>query len=178
MPAAWETITEEPIADCRIFQLVKRQCRHPVREQIGEFSVIKSPDWVQVIPLLDDGGVLMVNQWRFGASCFSWETPGGLIQPNEPILDAAARELREETGYSGTNARQIGKATPNPAIQNNTVYFVLVENCQKQDDTEWDEHEELQTGRFKRDQIRKMCRDGQIHHALALNALYFLEQAR
>lgn len=116
----------------------------------------------------------MVRQWRFGVEQLSWEPPGGVMDPGEDAVTAAQRELIEETGYAGTSASLLGQAAPNPALQNNRVHFVLVENCVPKAPLDWDLHEELELGVFSLQTVEAMIRRGEIFHSLALNALQFL----
>jgi len=96
------------------------------------------------------------------------------MDKGEDVLTAAQRELLEETGYAGSPARIIGSAAPNPALQNNRVHFVLVENCAPKASVNFDHHEELETGIFPLAEVEKMIRRGEIFHSLSLNALQFL----
>src|SRR5581483_4056646 len=58
--------------------------------------VLHAPDWVNVVPLLADGRVVMVRQWRYGVAAPTLELPGGVVDPGESPRDAALRELHEE----------------------------------------------------------------------------------
>ncbi|MEI6025491.1 MAG: NUDIX hydrolase [Betaproteobacteria bacterium] len=65
------------------------------------------PGAVAVVPVLDDGRVVMVRQFRYPLGQVLLEFPAGKIDPGEPVWDCARRELREETGYT---ARQWARA--------------------------------------------------------------------
>ena len=80
------------------------------------------PDWINVIPLTDDGQVVMVRQYRFGIEGFTLEIPGGMCDPGEPPLEAARREMREETGYAPSEMIELGWVHPNPPLQNNRCF--------------------------------------------------------
>ncbi len=173
-PAAWLKLGQTQMSDCRIFRVQRRRLRHVTDGREGEFYIIEAPDWVHTLALTEEKELLLVRQWRFGVDKLSWEPPGGVIEKGEDIVAAAQRELLEETGQAGQNARLIGSAAPNPAIQNNQVHFVLVENCTPQAALNWDPHEELQIGVFPLADIVPMIRRGEIFHSLSLNALQYL----
>ena len=173
-PAAWVTLGQSTLAECRVFRVQQRRLRHVGDGREGDFYVIEAPDWAQTLALTPQRELILVRQWRFGVEKLSWEPPGGVIEPGEDIVAAAQRELLEETGHAGTSARLLGQAAPNPAIQNNQVHFILVENCAPHAPLDWDPHEELQIGVFPLAEIEQMIRRGEIFHSLALNALQFL----
>lgn len=173
-PAAWLTLGQNEVADCRVFRVKRRRLRHVTDGREGEFYIIEAPDWVHALALTPNREIILVRQWRFGTESLSWEPPGGVMDPGENILAAAQRELLEETGHSGAPARIIGHASPNPAIQNNRVHFVFVENCTLTASTKFDHNEELELGIFPLSAIDGMIRRGEIFHSLSLNALQFL----
>lgn len=69
---------------------------------------ILHPGAVAVVPLLDDGRVVMVRQFRHPVGRVLWELPAGKRDPNEPVLACAMRELREETGYTARQWARLG----------------------------------------------------------------------
>lgn len=177
-PADWEIREEALHADCRIFQVLRRRYKHPHDHREGDFFVIRCSDWVLALPVTTDGRLVLVRQYRFGTQNLSWEPPGGVLDPGEDPLTAAVRETREETGYTGTDARLIGACSPNPAILGNRAHFALIENCSLSDALELDENEEIETGLFTGDEAAAMVLDGRIHHAVAVNALFHLRAVR
>ncbi len=167
----WEEVEFEPVAECRIFDVVSKRFRHPERESEGEFYVIRTRDWVNVIPITPDFEMVLVNQFRFGVKKNSWEIPGGVMDPGEDPVVAGLRELQEETGFTSKSARLLGSVRPNPAIQNNSCHIVLAERASKTADLKWDEHEEIVTKTVPIETVFEMAQSGEIFHSLVLNAL-------
>ena len=87
----------------------------------------------------------------------------------------AVRELREETGYVGTNAKEIGRVFPNPAIMSNTCYTVLIEHCECKHPTEFDHGEDLITRLVPAADLPALVKAGKIQHSLVIAALYHFE---
>ena len=68
-------------------------------EELQEYHVFEVADAVAVVPVLKDGSILMLWQYRYPHGKTHWEVPAGRIHGDEPPAEAAARELREETGH-------------------------------------------------------------------------------
>jgi 8-oxo-dGTP pyrophosphatase MutT (NUDIX family) len=128
-------------------------------------------DGVQVVAETDDGRIVLVEQYRFGVENFSLELPGGGIHSGESAVDAATRELEEETGFCGEFAEQIAEIYPNPAIQTNATHVVLVKNCRKVKDTNFDEFEDLSTSLLTREELADAVAEGKISHCIAIAAI-------
>lgn len=137
--------------------------------------MIDAADWVVAVAITPTDEIVLVRQYRFGSETMSLELPGGIIDAGESPIDAAQRELIEETGFIGTHARLLGSTHPNPAIQRNRNHIVLIENVRCERPSAWDEHEELEVLVWPIEEALAAARDGRITHALMLNALLLYE---
>lgn len=176
----WQLEGEKLVADCRVFKVKLKTFVHPDGRR-GDFYVNESSDWVQVAPIIRDGKngkirTVLVKQFRFGIQEMSWEFSGGIVEKGESPAKAAARELLEETGYSGGKPKIVASYSPNPAIQNNLAHFAVMENCEKTAPTHWDENEEIETKLVDVDSLDSMVKSGKIVHSIAINSIYFLQK--
>ena len=174
-PARWSKRGQRTIASTRIFELNAIRYHHPKRDTEREFFVLDAPNWVNVVAVTKDHQLVLVNQFRYGTDTFSLELPGGVIDAGEDPVESGLRELREETGYAGGHARLLGQVHANPAIQNNTCFFVLVEGVERTAVEKWDADEEIEMKMAPVDQVFAWAREGRILHSLSLGALFFFE---
>ncbi len=174
-PSRWEKLGHSLLAKTRIFDVQSTRFRHHGRATERDFVVIDAPDWVNVIALTPDDRIVLVRQFRFGIDAFSLEIPGGVMETGEAPAIAGVRELREETGYTGAPAKLLGSVHPNPAMQNNRCYFVLVEQAVQTMPLEWDADEEIHVTTLPVEGVFALARAGGITHGLVLNALLMFE---
>ena len=174
----WPTDSSKLLADFRIFTVRSDAKRSPRTGAKHDFFVIDCPSWVNVLAITREGSLVMVEQFRHGTNTVDLEIPGGVIDTTDASpLEAGIRELREETGYEGKNARIIGAIAPNPAIMSNQCYTVLVEDCELLHKPELDSGEDLITRLMPLDTVRELAASGVIRHSLVVTALYYLESA-
>jgi len=138
------------------------------------FFVLGVPDWVNIVALTDDDRVILVRQYRHGTEAFELEVPGGAIDPEDPDPGhAAARELREETGYEAREIRPLGVMTPNPAFHTNVCHAYAALGCHRVGELLQDPGEDIEVVTVPRSEVRSMVQRGDITHALALAALLY-----
>lgn len=167
----WEKTASKLHADCRIFEVYQSRFRHPTGGREGDFYVVNAPDWVTVVAITSRKEMVLVNQFRFGVEELSLEVPGGVIEYPEDPIQAAIRELLEETGYAGRRPELLGWSYPNPAIQNNRCFVVAIHEADLVSKPNWDEHEEIETELIPLSKVPAFFSEGKIRHALSLCAL-------
>jgi ADP-ribose pyrophosphatase len=172
----WPKVSSKSIGDFRVFKLRADRKVSPRTGKEHEFYILDSANWVNVMAVTPDQQLVMIEQFRHGSGTVELEIPGGLIDAGEtsPVA-AAVRELREETGYEGENARILGQILPNPAILSNTCYTVMLENCRCLHPVEFDHGEDLLTRLVPAAELPRLVAEGSIQHSLVVVALYYFE---
>ncbi len=140
------------------------------------FTRLLFTNWVNVVALTNSGEIVLIKQYRFGTDRVELEIPGGAMEKGESPVKAGLRELLEETGYSGENGRVIGEVCPNPAIQNNRCYTVMVENAQRVADQCQDEMEDIEVMTISLAELDRLIENGMLDHGLVLNGISFLRR--
>src|SRR5258708_6142978 len=172
-PDTWQRKSSKRIADCRVFTVREDLCVRESDNRAGTFFVIENSDWVNVIALTAKSEVVLIEQFRHGVEDTIIEIPGGMVDPGEVPLDAAKRELAEETGYMSAKWTFLGKSRPNPAIQNNEIFHFLAMDCMATKPVHFDEHESIVTKLVQLDEVRHMIGAGAISHSLVVAAFYY-----
>ena len=171
----WNADPPEVLAETRLFTLLRRRATSPTDPgRRGEFVVLDSPDWVNVVAVTDDEHVVLIEQFRHGTEEVTLEIPGGMVDDGEAPLPAGLRELREETGYGGGDAEIIGVVAPNPALLNNRCHTVLVRGVSPQGPAELEGLEEIRTRLVPLPEVPELIRSGAITHALVIAAFHHL----
>ena len=174
----WDQIEEELLVDMRIFQLKKLSARSPRTGRVRDLARIHSGDWVNIVPLTRERDVVMVRQYRHGTDEITLEIPGGLVDPGESPIDAAVRETREETGYTGDAAIELGWVEPNPAFLNNRCFTFFIDNCRRTHQLALDDGEDIEVVTIPLREIPGRIAEGAIRHALVVCGFQWLQMRR
>lgn len=97
----------------------------------GVREVIRHPGAVCVVPVTDDGNVIFVNQFRYAFNKVTLEVPAGKLEKGEDPLEAAMRELSEETGLSAKNVVYLGELYTTPALIDEVIHMYLATDLVK-----------------------------------------------
>jgi ADP-ribose pyrophosphatase len=126
-----------------------------------------------IVPIGDDGRILMIRQYRFTTGRESWETPGGRIEAGESGEEAARRELREETGHSAGKMEFVGRYFPSCG-SSNQVFNVFVARGLEKVSQATDANEVIEVRWFTREEVRGMIRSNEIVEGMTLTALLWV----
>jgi ADP-ribose pyrophosphatase len=91
-------------------------------------EVAEHPGGAVVVPVTDDGKIIMVTQHRFPVDKVLLELPAGKLGKNENPLHCAVRELEEETGYKSDNVKEIGSIYTTPGYSTEKLWIYLAKN--------------------------------------------------
>ncbi|MBN1451223.1 MAG: NUDIX hydrolase [Anaerolineales bacterium] len=141
--------------------------------QTLEPLILEYGSWVTVFALTKDQEVVLIRQYRHGVQQVLWEFPGGVVDDGEETLEAAKRELLEETGYISDRFIEIGKIFPNSVSFTNSAYFFLALDVEKVSDQNLDETEEIEVFLKSLDETIDMAKHGELEQAIHITALFY-----
>ena len=141
----------------------------------GTREYIRHPGAVAIVPLFDDGRVLLERQFRYPHGREFIEVPAGKLEADEPHLDTAKRELLEETGYAAKEWRRIGAIHTAIAYTDEAIDLFV---CKKLEHVgrKLDAGEFLETIIVSFDEAIAMIRDGRITDAKTVAALLLVKE--
>jgi ADP-ribose pyrophosphatase len=137
-------------------------------------EMITHPGSVVVLPVLPDGRILLIQQYRYAARQHLWELVAGRIDSGETPRQAAERELIEETGYRAKRLRIFLEVFPTPGFLEEKMFLLLAEGLTP-GKAEPEDDEKIIVRAYKHKQLEEMIRKGKLRDAKTIaGILYYL----
>lgn len=151
--------------------------RMPNGTVIPEFYVLEYPDWVNVIAITQDEQFVMIRQYRHGIRQTRYELCAGVIDAGETPLEAARRELLEETGYGNGEWKEISVISANPSVNNNYAHCFVATGVDQVASQHLEKSEDITVHLLTADEVRTLLVNDEIKQALMAAPLwkYFAE---
>jgi ADP-ribose pyrophosphatase len=154
----------------RVVQVLPDGSQH-VRE------IVRHPGAVVILPLLDDGRVCFVCNYRVAVAQTLVELPAGTLEPNEDPAKTAVRELAEETGYRAGRMEHVITFCMSPGILDEQMHFFVADQLQP-GTMDLDAGEDIHPMLCTWDEAMTMVRRGDIHDAKTIAALLYYQAFR
>jgi ADP-ribose pyrophosphatase len=162
------TIYEGPVFGIRRDEVIEPSGVRTTRE------VITHPGSVVVLPVLPDGRIVLIRQYRHAARQYLWELVAGRIDAGEKPREAAARELIEETGFRAKRLRVFLDVFPTPGFLEERMFILLAEGLSA-GKAEPEEDEKIISRAYKPKELAAMIRSGKLRDAKSIaGILYYL----
>jgi ADP-ribose pyrophosphatase len=169
----WQVLSSKTIIQDKWINLRSDRCVTQRGMILENFYVHNPRDWVLVVALTQNNDYVLVKQYRHGIQQIISEFSAGMIEENEDPIDAAKRELLEETGFSGSDFSYIGRFPTNPANASAFFHIILAKNLQKTHSLQLDSTEDIEISIVSPTQLQEMMNQNMFispHHIAA----YFL----
>jgi ADP-ribose pyrophosphatase len=138
-------------------------------------EVITHPGSVVVLPVLPDGRILLIRQFRYATRQYLWELVAGRIDSGENVRQAAARELIEETGYRARAFRVFLDMFPTPGFLEERMYILLAEKLTA-GEAQPEEDERITAKAFGRRDLERMIQEKVLRDAKTIAGLLYYFQ--
>jgi ADP-ribose pyrophosphatase len=174
----WTILSSEYLFSDLWFKVRKDVCKTPLGKIVDPYYVYEFPEWVTAVPVSDDGRIIMVRQYRhaIGETCI--EFPGGCVDDIDASLeDAVKRELLEETGYSFTAYKSLGKISANPSTNNNLMHMYLATGGKKIAKQSLDPNEEIEIELLTIDEVKQLVRENKILQSMHVTCFLYAMDA-
>ncbi len=169
-------VSGELVYDGGLLKVHRDLVRLPDGSQ-GAREYIRHPGAVAVVPLFDDGRVLLERQFRYPHRREFIEVPAGKLEPGEPHLGTAKRELLEETGYAAAEWKRLGVIHTAIAYTDEAIELFLARKLEKRQ-ASLDQGEFLEVVILEFAEAIRMIGDGRITDAKTVAALLWVERFR
>ena len=136
-----------------------------------EYYVVEYPDWVNVIAITKDNKFVMERQYRHAVGMTCYELPCGVMEKGETPLQAAQRELMEETGFGGGAWQELMEITPNPSSMSNFTHCFLATGVEKAGEPHLDATEELEVYLLEEEQVKSLLKNNELIQSLMIAPL-------
>ncbi|MBS4096236.1 MAG: NUDIX hydrolase [Sulfuricella sp.] len=167
-------ISSASVYDGKLLHVREDRVRLPNGKESGREYIVH-PGAVVVVPLLDDGDVLLVRQFRYPLRREFLELPAGKIDPGEDTLDCGQRELREETGFAATNWQFLTTIHPCIGYSDERILIYLARDLTEHGHRR-DEDEFLENIRMSLNQALQEVREGRISDVKTMVGLFWAEK--
>jgi len=133
-------------------------------------GIIHHPGSSAIVPVREDGSVVMIEQYRPAIRDFVWEIPAGCMDPGEDPLTCAKRELQEESGYAGNRFQKVGEIWIAPGYSTECIHLFLATELTTRE-SHLDEDEFLSVHFFPFSRVVEMVEGNQIKDAMTMIAI-------
>lgn len=181
---AWEEISTEHIVQDQWIDFRRSAYRFPDGSVFEPYYSYSRRDYVVIVASDTDGNYICVRQFRHGIKEVTTEFPAGGIErtdgreygprsgslASEDALEAAKRELLEETGYASDDWTHLLTVPSNATISDNYAHIYMAKNCRKSGEQNLDETEFLNVKKYSSTEIEEMINRGEFQQAVHIMA--------
>ena len=171
-----EVLHSEVIARTNMFRVERRDLRFTNGSEVSHERLIGSDGGaVLIVPMLDEHTVLLIREYATGVHRYEIALPKGRIEANEPLLDAANREIMEEVGYGANQLHHLTSLTVAPGYLSHLTHIVLAEDLYEERH-EGDEPEMIEVIPWRLDDLPRLLEQNECTEARSIAALFMTRE--
>ncbi len=175
----WKVLRSEPVIERPWLHVKKDTVQLPTGKVYDEYYVLHYPAWINVIATTKSGEMILERQYRHGLGVVSTEIVAGCVEPGETPLEAAKRELQEETGYTGGTWTALMVTSGNPGSMDNLCHCFVAEGVERTSDRHLDDTEDIEVMLKSKAEVFAMLQAGTFIQSMMAAPLwkYFYDEA-
>lgn len=162
----WKLLKSNYVFVCPWLKVRKDYIKQPSGLELDDFYVVETPDWVNIIAITDDGKYILEEQYRHGIKRVCVELPAGCVDHDETPLEAAKRELLEETGYGGGEWTPFGEYAPNTSGMTAKCHTFIAKGVKKVSNQHLEISEDIRIHLVEHDTIKELLENNSITEAV------------
>ena len=168
----WEVLESEYLFQRPWLTAKREHVKLPTGAEIKDFYVLEYPDFCNVIAITKDGKFLMERQYRHAQHFTGYEIPAGCVEAGEDPMEAAKRELYEETGFGGGEWSHFMTISPNAGACTNYSHTFLAIGVEPLSTQHLEESEDIKIVLMEPDEVIRMLRNDEFHQAMMAAPLW------
>jgi len=149
----WKILDSKVRFSSKFVTVREEKLLRPDGKVASPYYAIERPNAVQIVPVTRDRKLILIREYKNGLKDLTWSIPAGFIDRKESAVEAAKRELLEETGIAAEKFIRLGGFNSGAGVQRNTEYYFLAKNVSKVSKQNLDEFEEIEVETFNFDDI-------------------------
>jgi ADP-ribose pyrophosphatase len=161
-----EILFRGKVFDLQVDQIIYNSGNKGIRE------IAVHPGGAVIVPVRDDGKILMVTQFRYPLKKIILEFPAGKLDKGEDPIKCAVRELEEETGYKTENIFKLGEIYTTPGFCSEILHLYLAKSLTYGEHKREEGEEGMEIFEFSEQEIEDKIRRGEINDAKSICAFH------
>lgn len=176
MPLDWTTLSSRYVFSNQWLRVREDRCRTGAGYLVEGYYVVERHDFAMVVAATATNEVVLVRQYKHGCGQVVCECPAGYIHPGEAPATAAARELREETGYAAARVEPLATLFASPATMSHRMHLFLCRGLVREGAQALDPAEDIEVLLIGLDELMKRVRHNEmVVDAASVSALLLAE---
>lgn len=168
----WRILSRKTVMKDRWIDVEASVCELEDGTRIEPYYVSHARDFAVVVPVTEEGEMVLVRQYRHGIQEILLELPAGTMEPGETPEEVAKRELEEETGYHADSLEFLFRTAPNASNTSNFAWCYLARNVKWKCEQRLDETEDVEVVKLPLKTVWELLEQGGFVQAVHVAALY------